>query len=1111
MRIRRFIFQSLLYYRWSYLGVFLGAILGAMVLLGALFAGDSVTASLKRISAMRTGQATHIMTAGDRFFRQALAGDLAEATRGEAAPVLLVKGSSVNPSNQQRVNQVQLVGVTEAFWGMALEPIKLSLSAEKSEVAVNALVAVRLGLGEGDTLIVRLQKPGILAGNAPVAGAASRLVSMRCTVKAVVGDGSFGRFSLETTQVQRPSVFFPIELLQEEIGYEDRANLILCAWPHTLTPALSQGERGISIDGEDLEAALQEAVTLADYELSLEWLERAGVFELKSNRVFIDPEIAAAIQSEISGTQPFTTYLVNEFKVGDRTTPYSTATAVGSHLAPFLPEDLGDGEIAFNQWLAQDLNAELGDEVEITYFQTGDGGSISEVRERFILGSVVPMSGLAADPAWMPDFPGISESESPADWDPGLPLDLGRIRSKDEDYWDAYRGTPKAYLNLATGIRLWSTRWGDFTAMRFSAPWDNGAELTAAILQVLRPQMNQMMWQDFGAAGLQAAQSPVDFGGLFAGMSFFLILASLGLVAMLFQFSLLQRNRESALLGSVGLPGRKLLGWRLSEGLVILMAGCLIGLPLAMYYSSRILKFLETIWAGEATAPTFVFHAKTATILGGGMTFLILSLLSLWLAVRKQARPVLSQRLGARAEERIDSGRTGRVKWTAGMAGVIGLGAVFSSGSILPAQGAFYLAGFALLVAGLAVCRTWLGRKPKMDGTAEMDPNYLARLNLSARPARSLTVVGLIASAVFMVLSVASFRKHVGAEWREPGSGTGGYAFLVETTVPLHPPRDWDTADFEIFSGMQSQLGSIIPMRQGAGDNANCFNLNTATLPQLLGVKPEAFAQRNAFQLSQPDPDLTGSGWSMLRTLTPEGRIPALVDETTLLWAIKRKVGDVLVYRDENGRDFEVRIVGTVKDSIFQGYVLVDERLLLQRFPYHPGYSLFLLDAVGDIDLEVLRNRIEAAGADAGASVGLTRDILKSFHQIENTYIAIFNVLGALGVILGSLGLAIVVARSIQERSGEFSVMSAIGIERRLLAKLVFSEYSRLVAWGLVIGVLASLLSIVPNLSALPVGPTLLLVVSLLAGIVLLNLICGRFAFNWASRHIGSNPAKLDA
>ncbi len=1090
MDIRRYILQSVLHYRWAYLGVLLGAILGAMVLLGALFAGDSVTESLKRLSAMRTGQATHLLTAGDRFFRQSLARDLAAATRARTAPVVFVKGSSVNPSNQHRVNQVQLVGVTDAFWPMALEPVELSLSADSSEVAVNALVAGRLGVREGDTVILRFQKPGILAGNAPVAGAASRLVSLRCTVKTVLSDGSFGRFSLETTQVQQPSVFLPIELLQKEFGFEDRANLILFQ--------ASSGD-------ENLEAALNQAVTLADYELTLEWLQRAGVFELKSDRVFIDPEIAAAVQSEIANAQTLTTYLVNEFKVGDRTTPYSTATAVESGLADFLPEELGDGEIAFNRWLADDLKAELGDEVEITYFQSGGGGSISEVSEKFILGAVVALEGLAADPAWMPNFPGISQSDSPSDWDPGLPLDLGKIRQKDEYYWDAYGGTPKAYLTLAAGKRLWSTQWGDFTAIRFPLSRNSETELTASILNALQPEMNQMMWQNFGAGARDAAKSPVDFGGLFVGMSFFLILAALGLVAMLFQFSLLQRNRESALLGSLGLSGIKIMRWRLAEGLVILLLGCLFGLPLAVLYTAQILNFLETIWASDATSATFVFHAGTATMLTGMAIFLLLSLLTSWLAIRKQARQTLSERLGASAEEVISPRGTGRVKWTAVVAALIGFGAVFSSGSIMPVQGAFYLAGFALLVAGLAVCRLGLGKKPARNSTTEMDPRYLARLNISARPSRSLTVVGLIAAAVFMVLSVASFRKHVGDDWREPGSGTGGYAYLVETTVPLYPPRDGETESFEIFTGVQSQLGSVAPIRRGTGDNANCFNLNTTALPQLLGVDAETLADRNAFHLSKLKSDLTGQGWGILQSPTPEGYVPALIDETTMKWAIKRKVGDLFVYRDENGRDFEVQIVGTIKDSIFQGYLLVDEQLFLRRFPYNPGYSIFLVDAVADADLHNLRNRIESAGADAGASVGLTRDILKSFHEIENTYIAIFNVLGTLGVILGSLGLAIVVARSIQERLGEFSVMWSIGIPRKLLARLVFSEYSRLVVWGLVVGVSASMLSILPNLPTLPALPTALLVASLLLGIVFLNLICGRFAFTWASRQIGKH------
>lgn len=142
-----------------------------------------------------------------------------------------------------------------------------------------------------------------------------------------------------------------------------------------------------------------------------------------------------------------------------------------------------------------------------------------------------------------------------------------------------------------------------------------------------------------------------------------------------------------------------------------------------------------------------------------------------------------------------------------------------------------------------------------------------------------------------------------------------------------------------------------------------------------------------------------------------------------------------------------------------------------------------------------LRNSIENAGTDEGAKVGLTKDILQSFHEIENTYIAIFNVLGSLGVLVGSLGLTIVVARSIQERLGEFSVMSAIGISRHILGRMVFSEYSRLVYWGLLVGLVASIISIWPNLQNLPALPTAILVLGLLAGIVVLNLVCGILAF----------------
>jgi ABC-type antimicrobial peptide transport system permease subunit len=218
------------------------------------------------------------------------------------------------------------------------------------------------------------------------------------------------------------------------------------------------------------------------------------------------------------------------------------------------------------------------------------------------------------------------------------------------------------------------------------------------------------------------------------------------------------------------------------------------------------------------------------------------------------------------------------------------------------------------------------------------------------------------------------------------------------------------------------------------------------------------------------------------------------------MWALKRKVGDVLSYSDENGQQFKVQIVGTIKDSIFQGYLLVDERRFLEKFPSSPGYSVFLVDAADAAEIESLRNGLERSVTDVGGRVVTTRDILQSFHEIENTYIAIFNVLGTLGVILGSLGLVIVVARSIQERRGEFSVMMAIGIPRSVLRTMVFSEYRGLVLWGLLIGGVASLLSVWPNLDGLPAMPTIILVAALVLGIVFLNLGCGWLVFTRSFR-----------
>lgn len=1082
MTARHYIIRSLLHHRFAYIGVFLGAVLGATVLLGALFAGDSVKASLHRIAENRIGRATHLISSGDRFFREALAADLAASTGANIAPVLYARGAATHATTQLAANRVQLVGVTDAFWKLAPAPTPVELTSPRSAVAINDTLARRLGVTAGDTLVVRVQKPGILAGNAPVAGAEAKLQSLRCTVTAIVDDAAFGRFTLETTQVAQLSIFLPIATLQEALGRADKANLLLI---ESAGPAHALG------------ASLTQELELADYGLSLEWLSDAKTFELASDRLFIDPQQLAAALKALPAAQPVISYLVNDLRIRDRSTPYSIASAVGATAAPFLPLDLGPGEVAINEWLAEDLQAKPGDELTLTYYQLGAGGALQESTATRKVRTVVPLAGLAADAKWMPDFPGITDVQDQSKWDPGLPLNLERIREKDERYWDDYAGAPKIWLPLEGGRALWSTQWGDTTALRIAQPREQQTEIAAKLLGALQPAMNQLILRDIRATATGAAQSPVDFAGLFIGMSFFLILAALGLVALLFQFVLLQRNREEALLSAVGISPRQLLHWRLLEALAILSVAALTALPLAALYTRGILSFLETIWAGDKS--TFAFSASPTSIGAGVFGFLLCSLFAVWLSIRKLARRALSIRLAAQTEDTAPLPGIRKTSLFAALGGIAAtVAAVGLANRGIPAQGAFYLAGLGLLTAGLAACRWWLAL-PRVSSPT-LQPAALGALNLKARRGRSLAVVGLIATAVFMVLSVASFRKAIGADWLERQSGTGGFALWIETTAPLNVPRDGKAKTFEIFEPHAAYLGEPIPLRLGAGDNVNCFNLNTTAQPQLLAVDATKLARLAAFRIK-------GATWSMLATAGPGAPIPALVDENTLLWALKRKVGDILRYTDEAGREFPVVIAGTLPDSIFQGYLVIDETRFLEKFPSHPGYSAFLVDAKASSDLNALRARLEISGRDVGAKVDLTRDVLASFHRIENTYIAIFNVLGSLGVVLGSLGLAIVVARNLRERRGEFAVMAAIGLPRPVLGRMVYTEFSRLVAWGIWVGAAASLVAILPSLTTLPPVPTLLLATTLILGIVVLNLLSGWLVFRWSMRDLRPSVA----
>ena len=122
--------------------------------------------------------------------------------------------------------------------------------------------------------------------------------------------------------------------------------------------------------------------------------------------------------------------------------------------APGKPPLSGYRVIDITQMIAGPVACELLSDMgaEVIKVEPIDGESTRHTA------GVLPMEGLAIDRDLTPDYPGVSTSADISGWDPPFPVDLKRVRKKDEDYWDEYRAAMisqgKCLLRLS--IETWS-------------------------------------------------------------------------------------------------------------------------------------------------------------------------------------------------------------------------------------------------------------------------------------------------------------------------------------------------------------------------------------------------------------------------------------------------------------------------------------------------------------------------------------------------------------------------------------------------------------------------------------------------------------------------------
>jgi len=248
------------------------------------------------------------------------------------------------------------------------------------------------------------------------------------------------------------------------------------------------------------------------------------------------------------------------------------------------------------------------------------------------------------------------------------------------------------------------------------------------------------------------------------------------------------------------------------------------------------------------------------------------------------------------------------------------------------------------------------------------------------------------------------------------------------------------------------------------GDDASCFNLNRAQTPRLLGVQPELFQIRGAFEFADMSEEAKKqNGWRLLDGGKSKNVVPAIGDYATITWALGKSVGDELEYTDEKGRSFRLRLVGMIRSSVLQGSLVVSEHEFVRLYPSEDGYRVFLAD-VPEKKVQAVAETLSSALKDFGLELTPAAERLAEFSAVENTYLSIFQLLGGLGLVLGSVGLGLVVLRNVLERRSELAMLQAVGFSKAVLRQMIFYEHSGLMLAGLMCGVVAALVAVLPAL-----------------------------------------------
>jgi putative ABC transport system permease protein len=1110
--------RSLFYYWRTNLAVIAGVAIAVAVLAGALVVGDSVRASLRDLVLLRLGRTdTAVFSTG--FFRESLVEELkSDPTFSDsfdaACPLIVMEGFVSNQLTARRASAVQIYGIDDRFWRFhAREAVS---SAETGEALVSEGLARELGTRAGGSILVRVETHAAIPAESLQGRKEDLGRTLRLSVREILKPNDLGEFSLRPQQGAVRAVFVPLGRVQAVLGREGKVNTMLIS---RRDPARNDAE---DASHQLLERLVRVKARLEDLGFTVRALPDQRSLALESDSAVISDALAAAARRTAAQqgmtAVPILSYLANDIRVNERRIPYSVVTAldlkeISSQTESLIPNPQSLPPIVLNAWAARDLGARVGSTVWLDYYVWEEEGRLDTRSAAFQVSGVVPIEGLAADRNLTPNYPGITDSDRLSDWDPPFPIDLSKVRAVDEEYWRQYRTTPKAFVPLESGQQLWKTRYGSLTSLRLrpgdARPLEERAESYGRALgAALDPLAMGFSVRAVRAEDLAASRGATDFGAYFTYFSTFLVFSALLLAALFFKLGIEQRLQEIGVLQAVGFDEKRIRAQFFAEAMVLSAIGGVLGMAGAVGFGALMMTGLRTWWIDAVGTTALTLHVRPLSLLLGAIGCQLASLACLWWTLRSlraaSARGLLTGAwLLSASRPAAEAGTFARHRSSSiasvacVLAGLLLLAA--ASANLIGRVAGFFGAGTLLLLAALffVSSRLRLARHSLVAGHGWWPVFQLGLRNTICRPGRSLLCIALVAFATFIIVAVDAFKRdetHLSLDRR---SGTGGYALLAESLLPivhdLESPKGRDALNLPTgpSGGLEGVTFSRFRLRPG--DDASCLNLYQPRNPRILAPTPDFVRQgRFSFQSSAAETAAEQANpWLLLDRQFKDGAIPVIADANSMTYVLHLQLGEDLVLPGPADRPVRLRLVGALADSIFQDDLLMSEANFRRLFPVQEGYRFLLIDVPAP-RMTAVSDLLEIRLADFGIDVSPSQERLAAFHRVEYTYLSTFQALGGLGVLLGTFGLGAVLLRNVLERRQELAVLRVVGYRPLHFCTMVVAENILLLVVGLSIGSLSALLAIAPVFlergGRLPVASLSLLLASVIASGLLASL-----------------------